>query len=336
VIALADDHESANGDSVLNFWQAQDRAKEIVRGPAGGSRPLTVGEALEHYKQDLKGRGGGLQNVLRVIGTLPDSLAAKSVALLTARELRHWRDSEIERGIKASSADRNARALKACLNQAAADDARITNTNAWKTGLKRLPEEETPANRIIPDDVIKRIVIAAREVNEGFGLLCEVGAVTGARPSQIFKLEVGDLRDQNGAASLNMPSSRKGRRRRVTRTSVPIPSSLAKRLRQHAADRGPSEPLIALNGKRAGRVQNIYVRLWREMAAAIGLDAGVSFYSLRHSSIVRQLIAGVPIRVVASHHDSSVPILESVYSRHIGTVSDALVRGALIDLGSGV
>ena len=38
--AIADDHEEANGESVLNFWQAQDRAREIARrGEGPGDRP---------------------------------------------------------------------------------------------------------------------------------------------------------------------------------------------------------------------------------------------------------------------------------------------------------
>ena len=30
--AIADDHESANSDTVLDFWQAQDRARVLARG----------------------------------------------------------------------------------------------------------------------------------------------------------------------------------------------------------------------------------------------------------------------------------------------------------------
>jgi hypothetical protein len=46
--AIADDHEEA-GDgaaAVLNFWQAQDRARAIARRTESTSRPATVGEAL--------------------------------------------------------------------------------------------------------------------------------------------------------------------------------------------------------------------------------------------------------------------------------------------------
>jgi hypothetical protein len=43
------------------------------------------------------------------------------------------------------------------------------------------------------------------------------------------------------------------------------------------------------------------------------------------------LIAGVPIRVVAAQHDTSVPMLEKTYSAHITDHSDAVARRALLD-----
>ncbi len=54
-------------------------------------------------------------------------------------------------------------------------------------------------------------------------------------------------------------------------------------------------------------------------------------YALRHSSIVRQLLGNVPIRVVAVNHDTSVTMLERTYSRYIGDHSDALARVTLLD-----
>src|SRR6476620_369650 len=44
VIGLADDHEPADGTAVLTFWEAQDRARTLVRGNDGGDRPASVGD----------------------------------------------------------------------------------------------------------------------------------------------------------------------------------------------------------------------------------------------------------------------------------------------------
>ena len=40
-------------------------------------------------------------------------------------------------------------------------------------------------------------------------------------------------------------------------------------------------------------------------------------YALRHSSIVRGIRAGLPIRLVAAVHDTSVQMIERHYSRWI-------------------
>ena len=69
------------------------------------------------------------------------------------------------------------------------------------------------------------------------------------------------------------------------------------------------------------------------VARACGQDpAEVTMYALRHSSIVRQLLAGVPVRIVAAGHDTSVAMIEHNYSRYITDHADALVRGAMLDL----
>ena len=63
-----------------------------------------------------------------------------------------------------------------------------------------------------------------------------------------------------------------------------------------------------------------------------GLDPKiVTLYALRHSSIVRALLAGVPTRVVAAQRDTSVPMLERTYSQHILDHSDAVGRRGLLN-----
>ena len=63
--------------------------------------------------------------------------------------------------------------------------------------------------------------------------------------------------------------------------------------------------------------------------------AEVTPYTLRHSSIAWQLLKGVPTRVVAAHHDTSVVMIERNYSRFIiGDPSEALTCAALLDVGA--
>jgi hypothetical protein len=68
-----------------------------------------------------------------------------------------------------------------------------------------------------------------------------------------------------------------------------------------------------------------------KVVTAIGLDpADVTMYALRHSSIVRMLLQNVPIRLVASLHNTSVAMIEKHYSRYIVEHSDDISRKALL------
>ncbi len=78
-----------------------------------------------------------------------------------------------------------------------------------------------------------------------------------------------------------------------------------------------------------------HLRAFRRVAVAVGLNPGeVTAYALRHSSIVRALLANVPIRVVATLHDTSVPMIERTYSKFISDHSDAIARRAMLDLNA--
>jgi site-specific recombinase XerD len=333
VFANADDYQDADGATVLTYWQAIDKARAVASGSNDnsvvGDRPITVAEALDNYASELQSRNGDGLNVSRIRHHLTPSLAGQCVGLLTARELRHWRDALLKKGLAPASADRTARALKAALSLAAREDHRIANAAAWRDGLARLPDAEVARNQILSDDAVRALVSAAYELSSAFGLWVEIHATTGARSSQIERLEVRDLQAAGAAPRLMMPSALKGKRRRIERKPVPIPTTLAKALRQAAAGRASHEPLLQLPGGET------LLRNWLKRAVtAAGVDPETTLYALRHSSIVRMLLAGTPIRIVAVHHDTSVPIIEKNYSRHIGDHADTVVRRALLDIAA--
>ena len=167
-------------------------------------------------------------------------------------------------------------------------------------------------------------------------MLVETAATTGTRVSQLARLEVQDLQDDRAAPRLTMPSSKKGRGRKVERRPVPIPQGLAAKLQAASSDRDADAPLLVK--QKGGRWRHgDHWRLFQKAAAAVGLDpAEVTLYALRHSSIVRELLANVPIRIVATKHDTSVAMIEKTYSKFIGDFADALSRKAMLDLSESV
>jgi integrase len=326
---LADDHEDANCDTVMTYWQALEKAKSLARAGEGNSeQPISVSAAVDAYEADLETRDGSKYNATLVRRHLPGTLASKAVALLTERELRDWRSGLIKKGLKASSADRIARSFKAALALAASNDKRIANAAAWKSALKKLPDSEAARNVILPDQTVAALVGGSYEYSHGYGVLIDTLAETGARESQVLRLRVDDLQDRNPVAPrLMMPSSRKGKNRKVEHRPLPISTRLAQLLRQQAKGKAPHDRLIDRIPRLSGRFQPIAKRL--------GLGSEITPYALRHSSIVRQLLKGVPTRIAAAHHDTSIAMIERNYSRYIlGDSTDALTRGALLDLGA--
>ena len=146
-------------------------------------------------------------------------------------------------------------------------------------------------------------------------------------------LEVGDLQADRGDPRVMMPSSRKGHAgKRVERKPVPITPALALRLRQAAGGRDASATLLLrADGKPWSATSADHRLPFARAVACAGLKPSVTFYALRHSSIVRQILAGTPLRVVAVAHDTSTMMIERTYSRHISDHADAVLRKGLLD-----
>ena len=194
--------------------------------------------------------------------------------------------------------------LRAALEFAAATDPRITNSAAFKVGLKKLPDAARARNVVLTDEQVRRIVALAYEESAEFGRLIEVLAVTGARRSQAARLTVADL--QNGRAPrLMMPSSLKGKGvKRIDRKPVPIPASLADKLRQAAGDRS-GDALLLLKPDGAAWAATDLRAPFRRVVENAGLDPDVvtaTRCGIRASP--GSCLRGVPTRVVAASHDT--------------------------------
>lgn len=340
---IADDREPADGKQALSYSMAIDAARKLVRAGEeveNPSQPLTLKGALVAYEADLKARGANPYNARWPLKYLTAALLSKPVTLLDAHELRKWRDSLLT-DHAAATVNRLAGAVVAALKLACEHDPRIRNLQAWRIGLRALPDAQRARNIVLPDDQVRQLVAAAYARDGRLGLFVDVMAISGARPSQIARLEVGDLRAADLAeAKLLMPRSGKGGgrlrvKRKVERVSVPITAALAARLKAAAAGRPHDAPLLLWRGDLGWGVEPSvnYRPGFREAVETVGLDPDVvTLYALRHSNIVRQLLRGVPIRLVASLHDTSVGQIESNYSKYIseGAHSDALSRRALL------
>jgi hypothetical protein len=99
-----------------------------------------------------------------------------------------------------------------------------------------------------------------------------------------------------------------------------------------AGDREASAPLLLRSdGNAWSAVSADHRRPFEAARERAGLAPEVTFYALRHSSIVRQILSGTPLRVVAAAHDTSTRQIEITYSVHISDHADPLLRKGLLD-----
>jgi integrase len=335
--ALADDFEDSDGKYVLTFYEAQDAAKKLARGEGGNdTAPISVDGALADYKGDLEARKANGYNSTWPRLHLTPVLLSKPVQLLTTAELKKWRDSLL--GTMATSTiNRLCRCVCAALELARQHDERIKNSQAWEIGLAGLPDAGEVRNIILSDDIVRAFVAEAYRVDHQLGLLIDVLAVTGARPSQAVRLRVEDLHDHPVRPKLMMPKSGKGGGRNRSakkreRFSVPVTLQLAALLKAATKTRAVDAPLLLQSdgspwGNNPGAAYHRHVD---RIVNSIGCDPKATAYCLRHSSIVRQLLANVPIRLVASLHDTSARMIERHYSRFIAEYADEYARAALL------
>ncbi len=332
-IGLADDHDKADGVDVLNYGQAQDRAKELARGgEADAGKPATVEQALAAYERDLTSRGASPENASRVRYHMTAALAAKPVAMLIVGDLRAWRDSLTAKGLSPAAVNRTRVGLRAALEFAAASDRRIANRDVFRLGLKGLPNATKARRVVLPDHDVLRIVSEAYKEGLPFGLLIHVLAETGARMSQIVRVNCGDLRSGH---RLMVPTSYKGgvgvKKRDCV--SVPITAKLAAALAKARGDHGEDEPLLrnAADVRWHTTDKDEQRGPFFDAVRRARLDPReITPYALRHSSICRMVRKGVPVTLVAQIHDTSVKEIEQHYGKYLHEVSDDIARRGLL------
>jgi hypothetical protein len=140
--------------------------------------------------------------------------------------------------------------------------------------------------------------------------------------------------------------SRKGRgTKNVSHIGVRVGDDLLAELAKATAGRKGSEPLFLRphwrligpakweKGERGPWfAATELIRPWAAIVARAGLAPGIVAYSLRHSSVVRGLRAGLPTRLVAALHDTSSAMIEAHYAAFIVDAMDELAARAIVPL----
>uniref|UniRef100_A0A9E7ZJ93 Site-specific integrase n=1 Tax=Bosea sp. NBC_00436 TaxID=2969620 RepID=A0A9E7ZJ93_9HYPH len=369
-LAAADDLLDADGKLTLDFQQATRTARdhvEVARAATAAAKagPVrTVRTVCEGYADLIEARmkraGVPVSKDVRSRfnkHVLADEIADVGLHTLKAPAIRAWRDRVRAKGLAAATIQRVSNDLRAALNEAGRDKPEglpdrypiEVRDGFAKATADRVAEEPTRVHVVLPDADVRRIVVAAREVDTKWkwggdlARLVLALAATGARFSQLIRCKVADL--QTDAGRLMVPVSRKGRgRKTASHTAVPLGEDVIAELRPAIAGRRGHELLFLRPGyQRAGGLKWELAdrRPWQpaeltepfaEIAKRAELSGDTTAYSLRHSSIVRALRANLPVRLTAALHDTSSEMIEKTYSAFISDALSDIARGAIVPL----
>lgn len=334
----------------LDWGRRQYSAIEAQAGAAASASVPTVRSAVDAYitmrKQRSKHAGGNAESRLRLHVLADAKFASCRLGRLRSSTFDDWRE-RLPPKLKPATINRLMSDLRAALNAAVEKHRRELPGNIAaeiKVGTKALSVIVQPRHQLLADQQVKAIISAAYEVDEDFGNVVLVAAVTGARFSQVASIRVCDV--QHNRLRILVPGSKKGRGGKShPPAAIPVDVGVLHRLEVAIKGREADEPLLQRwayrrvgskfwekDHRRAWGAAYEAGDLWKETIKRASVPAATIMYALRHSSIVRGLGAGLPIRLVAALHDTSVEMIEKHYAAFIVDATEELARRAALSL----
>jgi integrase len=357
VIGLADDFADADGRTILSYTQAHDLCvalREAKSVPASLAT-VTVKDAIAARMMAHQHSRPAQSRMKRYI--LSDAIAAVDLAKLAEKDLKEW-SQRLPSDLEIGSKRRIRTDFKAALNEAFRLHRKTLPADLPTTIRHGLAESQrqSPAARdkqILSDADVRRLIIAASEIDTEDNWAGDlyrviiVLAATGARFSQAARLRVVDV--QVEAERLIIPVTSKGGRGEKQRTETAmrvgtdviaalLPALVGREGYQALLERWRWRQVTPTKWERERRAPwataSEMSRAWKLIVERAGLPEGTVPYAFRHSSIVRGLRAGLPTRLVAALHDTSVQMVEKHYSAFITDALDELAAKAIVPLTS--
>jgi len=333
----ADDVCDADGIDVLDYRQAQEKAREWFEDMAAsaGKRPqrFTVGDALDHYLERFTGKS--LEKTRHTIDRhIRPVLGKRPVSELTTAELRTFQSAlasrrsvyranrkgkarlrpddgdAIRRG--KANANRMFTPLKAALNRAF-NEGLVADDTAWRR-VKPFQKVSVARIRYFTPAEVHALLTAAEP---WFRAVMQAALFTGGRWSEIFRMKARDVDLRSG--TVLFPETKGGRPRHVHLTDDGV-----KFFARQCAGKALAD-LMFLNEHGRPLGPSHQVRPMRQACLAAGVEPA-GFHILRHTYGSTLAMAGVPLAVIAEalgHAD------ERITRKHYAHLSPSYVRDAV-------
>jgi integrase len=328
-IGTADDQGEADGVEYLNYWQAQDKARELVaeRTAARPEKrgPYTVNNALDDYFKWLESEGRSAAAVQDAKGRaatfIRPKLGEKEVAALIAKELRTFRNGiaeslprvrtkpgenpkhrsaptgatadELEDAKRArrGSANRIWTILRAALNHAY-EEEEVSSNAAWDK-VKPFKGVDKARTRYLNVDEARRLANATDPV---FRPMVEAALLTGGRYSQLARLVVTDFNRDAGTVKM---STRKGDGS-VKVYDVHLTNEGVSFFNRAVAGLKGKDRIFTKNGG-GPWLKSDQARPMQDASDRAKIEPAVNFHCLRHTYASHAVMNGAPLLVVAEN-----------------------------------
>jgi len=337
-IGTADDMMDADGVAILDFWQAQEAAREAMVERAhhahGKHGPITVAAAMDEYLAFLENnRKSAADARYRDRAFIRPTLGDIEVAKLTADHLRKWMADMA----KTPARLRTREGLKqqyASLDNADAKRARKVTVNrtlitlkaafnmAWREGKVASNAEwsrVTPFENVNTARIRYLSVAEAQRLINGcdpdFRLLVQAALETGARLGELVALQVHDFNPDTGTLAIRTSKSGKARHVVLTEEGAAF-------FKQVCAGRpGHATMLLRADGDPWGRAQQS--PLMAVACKRAKITPSINFHGLRHTWASLAAMAGVPLMVVAKNLGHRDTRMVEMQNGHLAPTYDA-------------
>ena len=342
-----DDHTDANGETVLTYHQAVDKARALQasRTTTAGNvtGPYTVQRALDDYLTAGAGKASHRDARTRADALIIPELGNIDVSMLTAGRIRKWLadlaiaaprsrgkvgdaephyrdfdsdDPEAVRRRKAT-ANRTLTILKAALNFAFRE-GKAASDREWR---RVEPFEDVDAARVryLTVAEAKRLINGS---DKEFRPLVQAALETGCRYGELTRLKVEDFNPDVG--TLAVRQSKSGKPRHVVLTDEGQGF-----FAQVTAGRAGSEAMFRKSTGGEWRKSH-QARPMTDACTRAKITPAVGFHTLRHTWASLAVMNGTPLLVVAKNLGHSDTRMVEKHYGHLAPsyIADAIRAGA--------
>jgi integrase len=338
---IADDYADANGHGILNFAQAQARARTHGANAPAPTDRYTVNQAADDYLTFLRSEGRSDAAVRdaswRIEAFIRPTLGTVAVEALSTKQLRGWRAGLVKAGprlrtrsdekqkhrgtadgrARKSTANRILTTLKAMLNHAF-DEEKASSNKAWGRRLKPFTGADAARVRYLTIAEAKRLMNATEP---DFCNLVQGALQSGGRYGQVAALTVADFNPTAGTVDFR---SRKGKGEEKAYACV-LTNEGVRFFKQVCAGRAGDELIFTkANGERWEKSHQ--ARPMAEACKRAAIKPAIGFHILRHTWASHAIMNGTPLLVVAKnlgHSDTRM------VERHYGHLAPSFVADAI-------